>query len=116
MEKEYIEKYDLINNLKKFAPEHYTGLIDMLIQKQRPVDVTEVKHGKWIIVENYADSFEERPVCISVDDRAYKCSCCSSIFWSSEWTNRDLRRFLCCPHCGAIMDMQKFKKQNHFSK
>lgn len=44
----YIDREDLLKNLKRFAPEHLTQLIIMLIEKQSTADVAEVMHGKWI--------------------------------------------------------------------
>ena len=38
---EYIDRADLIKNLKKFAPEHYTDLINQLVMKQ---PTAECKH------------------------------------------------------------------------
>lgn len=46
-EKEYIDRNELIKNLKQFAPEHYTPLIDSLIKKQPAVaDVFKVTKCK----------------------------------------------------------------------
>lgn len=42
---DYIDRQELIKNLKKFAPEHYTGLIDDLIRKQPAADVRPVVCG-----------------------------------------------------------------------
>lgn len=42
MAKEYIERNELIENLNRFAPEHYSALINMLITKQPAVDVVEI--------------------------------------------------------------------------
>ena len=42
---EYIEREALMRNLKQFAPEQLTPLIESLIQKQPAADVVEVKHG-----------------------------------------------------------------------
>ena len=42
MNKEYIERNDLIKNLNYFAPEHYSVLVNDLIMKQPTIDVTEV--------------------------------------------------------------------------
>lgn len=39
---EYINREDLLNNLKQFAPEHLTPLIVSLIEKQPTADVVEV--------------------------------------------------------------------------
>ena len=44
----YIDADNLIENLKKFAPEHYTALINQLITKQPTADVVEVKQIKII--------------------------------------------------------------------
>lgn len=42
----YINREDLLNNLKQFAPEHLTPLIVMLIEKQPTADVAEVVRCK----------------------------------------------------------------------
>ena len=42
----YIDREDLLNNLKRFAPEHLTPLIVMLIEKQPTADVVEVVRCK----------------------------------------------------------------------
>ena len=42
MNKEYIERNDLIKNLNYFAPEHYSVLVNGLIMKQPTIDVAEV--------------------------------------------------------------------------
>lgn len=47
---EYIDRTSLINNLKTFAPEHYTALINDLILKEPAANVVERKKGKWISV------------------------------------------------------------------
>lgn len=39
---EYINRAELIENLNKFAPEHYNALINQLITKQPTADVQEV--------------------------------------------------------------------------
>lgn len=41
---EYINRAELIENLNKFAPEHYNALINQLITKQPTADVVEVKY------------------------------------------------------------------------
>ena len=43
---EYINREDLLNNLKQFAPEHLTPLIVSLIEKQPTADVVEVVRCK----------------------------------------------------------------------
>lgn len=42
----YIDREDLLKNLKRFAPEHLTPLIVMLIEKQPTADVVEVVRCK----------------------------------------------------------------------
>lgn len=39
---EYINRAELIENLNKFAPEHYNALINQLITKQPTADVVKV--------------------------------------------------------------------------
>ena len=41
--KEYIEREAVMRNLKQFAPEQLTPLIESLIQKQPAADVVEVR-------------------------------------------------------------------------
>lgn len=54
----YINREDLLNNLKRFAPEHLTPLIVSLIEKQPTADVVEVvrckdcKHYEHFTVNN----------------------------------------------------------------
>ena len=64
----YIEREDLLKNLKQFAPEHLTPLIVSLIEKQPTADVVEVRHGKWI----YEDS--------DIGWADYKCSTCGECY------------------------------------
>lgn len=54
LDKEYIERNSLIKNLRKFAPEQYTDLINQLILKQPIADVQPVVHAEWkeIIIHN----------------------------------------------------------------
>lgn len=42
MPKEYIERGALLENLSKFAPEHNTPLIQLLVTRQPTADVVEV--------------------------------------------------------------------------
>ena len=83
---EYIDRNELIENLKKFASEHFNDLIKMLIEKQPTADVMEVKHGKWIWKELYGSIWS-----------TLVCSECEE----SEGANKN---FDYCPHCGAKMD------------
>ena len=42
----YIDREDLLKNLKRFAPEHLTPLIVTIIEKQPTADVVEVVRCK----------------------------------------------------------------------
>jgi hypothetical protein len=44
--KEYIEREALLENLSKFAPEHNTPLIQLLVTRQPTADVVEVVRCK----------------------------------------------------------------------
>ena len=82
----YINREDLLKNLKQFAPEHLTPLIVMLIEKQPTADVAEVMHGKWI------DCVEKISGKIQIT-----CSQCGrflSVYLPYNF----------CPNCGARMD------------
>ena len=61
----YIDREDLLKNLKRFAPEHLTPLIISLIEKQPTADVKEVKHRQWI-----------------EDDTIARCSACG---WYTDY-------------------------------
>ncbi len=82
----YIDREDLLKNLKRFAPEHLTPLIVSLIEKQPTADVVEVRHGKWI------DCVEKISGKIQIT-----CSQCGrflSVYLPYNF----------CPNCGARMD------------
>ena len=63
---EYINRAELISNLKEFANEQLTPLIETLIQKQPTADVVEVRHGKW---QPYFEDWRTQ-----IED--YECSVC----------------------------------------
>lgn len=81
---EYISRKETLENLKKFAPEHITPLIEQLVMKQPAADVVEVKHGYW-------KKFEI--------PHMMRCSECGV-------SDLDIHRkkFAFCPYCGAKMD------------
>ena len=98
---EYINRAELIENLNKFATEHYNALINQLITKQPTADVQEVRHGHWILlreseITGFNPEFAGRdPV------GGYICSICKNeaiYSCNDEWVLSDF-----CPHCGAIM-------------
>lgn len=87
-EKEYIEREALLENLHKFAPEHNTPLIQLLVTRQPTADVAEVKHGEW-----------------KEQNGLYSCSICGKTcpydvkadvieYWTCYY----------CPNCGAKMN------------
>ncbi len=78
---EYIEREALMRNLKHFAPEQLTPLIESLIQKQPAADVAEVRHGEWIYGE-----FD-----------IPQCSECGKEVLPNQISKH-------CPDCGAKMD------------
>ena len=63
----YIDREDLLNNVKQFAPEHLTPLIVMLIEKQPTADVVEVVRCRdckyWDKVKN--SKHAGKGICIS---------------------------------------------------
>ena len=82
---EYINRAELIENLNKFAPEHYNALINQLITKQPTADVVEVKYGYWEIVKG--SNGKEKMVCTNCRHQ------------------QDLHStFTYCPNCGALID------------
>lgn len=77
---EYINRAELIENLNKFAPEHYNALINQLITKQPTADVVEVvrckdcKHATFYSCKN--DACYKRIICeyeIGTDDENFYC-------------------------------------------
>lgn len=85
----YINREDLLKNLKQFAPEHLTPLIVMLIEKQPAADVAEVRHGMWIAcVEKISGKIQ------------ITCSQCGRLLSVHLPYNF-------CPNCGARMDGDK---------
>lgn len=68
-----IDRSELIENLNHFAPEHYSALINMLIQKQEAVDaiVPPVKIGQvlWCILPHSEVPLECRVYCICREER-----------------------------------------------
>ena len=91
---DYIERNELIKNLKYFAPEHYSDLINELITKQPAADVEPVKHAKWKFGE----------LC---GQKGWYCTHCAAWYSSQKYdTEAELIAKSCdyCPNCGAKMD------------
>ena len=86
---EYIEREALMRNLKQFAPEQLTPLIENLIQKQPTADVVEVRNGEWIA--------DRSPIEVE-----FRCSECGfSYIEADSYQECDYNY---CPICGARMD------------
>lgn len=90
---EYIEREALIENLKRFAPEHFGELTEMLIMKQPAADVAPVVHGEWEDKQN--------PQWKAYDIR--HCGVCGWNIPKSKLRIKDLH-WNYCPMCGAKMD------------
>ena len=88
---EYINRAELISNLKEFANEQLTTLIENLIQKQPTADVVEVRHGKWLTWE---EQFPDRKL-TKKNNLGVFCNNCHS--HADNMTDF-------CPNCGARMD------------
>lgn len=82
---DYIERNELIKNLKYFAPEHYSGLIDNLITKQPAADVAPVRHGRWVNENFYTH-----------------CSVCGNMAIYDKYSREVESNY--CPNCGCRMD------------
>ena len=82
----YINREDLLKNLKQFAPEYLKPLIVSLVEKQPTADVVEVRHGQ---------NIEDTP-------SLFECSLCG---WSDyDLYTSDTGTYNYCPNCGARMD------------
>ena len=90
MKNDYIIRQKTIENLKTFAPEHYTELINQLILKQPAENVQEVRHGKWVLC------YEDWRKQIAGD----KCSVCGFEHYGTY-----IGDYHFCPNCGAKMDL-----------
>ena len=109
MPKEYIEsealREDVKNHFKKLIDEGYVydeifdsnAEISRIIDEQPTADVAEVKHGKWIFI-NQAKSYFDGPY-----GDISECSLCGHKVDVSE-TNYNY-----CPNCGAKMDKEWVK-------
>lgn len=87
----YIDRAELISNLKEFANEQLTPLIENLIQKQPTADVAKVRHGKWLTWE---EQFPDRKP-TKKNNLGVFCNNCHS--HADNMTDF-------CPNCGARMD------------
>lgn len=98
---EYIEREALMRNLKQFAPEQLTPLIESLIQKQPAADVVEVRHGKWKL-KQYEGGI--------LDGEIYdECSICEYQRFFDDI--RFKTAFNYCPNCGAKMDGKEYTNE-----
>lgn len=81
----YIDADALVENLNRFAPEHYNALVNQLITKHPTADVVEVKHSEWILHNDGSGTCK-------------RCGFTKRNVWDYDnWQNF-------CGHCGAKMD------------
>ena len=98
---EYIKREALMRNLKQFAPEQLTPLIESLIQKQPAADVVEVRRGKWKL-KQYEGGI--------LDGEIYdECSICEYQRFFDDI--RFKTAFNYCPKCGAKMDGKEYTNE-----
>lgn len=128
---EYINREELIKDLKKFAPEHYSALVNTLIEKQPAADVVSVGVLQQVMwerdiaisqLESYGVGFAEKADVVKVrhgkwlrtdayPHRVY-CSVCHKTYVTNEEVIRGrsweypayCTEAEWCPHCGAKMD------------
>ena len=97
MDKEYIERKPLINQIR-LMPRHSNpalvlySLVQRLIFDAPTADVVEVKHGKWIWKELYGE-VGYMLVCSECEESEGACE-----------------RYDYCPNCGAKMDLKEGKE------
>lgn len=92
---EYIDRQELLKNLNKFAPEHYSALVNTIITKQPAADVVEVKHGHWKLLP-------AQPVTGTLNVEAECSNCGREVVYQIVNNRYEFENF--CPHCGAKMD------------
>ena len=86
-DKDYICRQELIENLNRFAPEHYSVLVNNLIIKQPSAKVKEVVYCK-----NLRAEFNS----------LFECSACG---WTDDDTyTGDTDTYNFCPNCGAKVE------------
>lgn len=71
---EYIERESLMCNLKQFAPEQLTPLIENLIQKQPPADVIKIVRCK---------------DCLYVQEKYGHLECINGMSYRNSWNKPD---------------------------
>ena len=100
----YIEREELLNNLKRFAPEHLTPLIVNLVKKQPAADVVEVKCSNWELKSRVYKMLDD------VDEEVYvECPFCHRTEYvpfelEEEKMLEYARKHYPYCHCGAKMD------------
>lgn len=104
MEKEYIGREALLNDIEEIRPINWTDTeaeiteqadfdcFENLVKSQPTADVLKVRHGKWIM--EYLGNGEYR----------YKCSHCSAKVGRSYVEDFGHKNF--CHNCGTKMDKE----------
>ena len=92
---EYIERDTLIAKILVIRPsgvftEAFKHLVLKIISEQPIADVQEVRHGKWILLNECANE-------------GIYCSACHKKVYQTDYANQKLKSNY-CPNCGAKMD------------
>ena len=89
----YIDADKLIADLKKnemWSRERDRTEASITVNKQPTVDVEEVKHGEWFLLDDCANE-------------GVYCSVCHKKVYKKDYANQKLKSPR-CPNCGAKMD------------
>lgn len=122
---DYINREELIKDLKKFAPEHYLALVNTLIEKQPAADVVSVGVLQQVMwerdiaisqLESYGVGFAEEADVVKVrygkwikhrdeyDCEYIECSVCGENFYPPENAFEFDIMPKYCQECGAKID------------
>lgn len=88
-----ISRERLLNDLNKFAPEHYNALVNDIIMKQPSAGIPT---GKW-------DKLGEFENLDGVTIHVLRCSECGTLYRTRKLFTGDYVNAEFCPHCGADM-------------
>ncbi len=85
-------------NTSDFAPTPtWNDAVD-IVENTPTADVAEVRHGKWLVIENDEDELWK-------GGGHYECSSCGYGFSFGGYFELDEEPY--CPHCGAKMDGER---------